>query len=114
MEKSATTVVSHSHYVGITGGSHVCHAELCGANAVRPAVVEDETTVGVIADKANGFERNGRAKLRKILEDVVRRAAVSRGLRDDVGQRILWRPCVDYLYMVNYPIATGKESLTHT
>jgi len=67
---------------------------------------------GVPNSRRSG-KREGGPKAEEILQNVVGRTAVPIGLGQDAGQRVLSRPHVDNLEMIDDPIAASQDSRTH-
>ena len=99
------------HHVGERGHRLRGDAEVFGIKLVLLAIGEDGRASGVVADESGGVEREARAAAREIEQHVVGRAAGARVLRADVGEALRARQCVNQLYVVNDPVATGQQAM---
>ena len=110
MEERAPPVSLLGHDVGVGGGRLGGGAEVADVNLVLAAGVADVFAEGVLADQAGGEEREGRAGLGEINQDVVRRAAGALGLAANVGELFGLRIDINHLDLVNDPVAPGEEA----
>ncbi len=77
---------------------------------MRIAVQQNFLAVGVAADQPDARQRESTFKFGEVFENVVGTASVAIRLCANSGQRVLRRPGVNNLNVVNDPIAGGENS----
>ena len=99
------------HDVGVGGGRVLAGMQLARVDAVGAAIGADKLTGLVLTDQAHGLEGEMRLEPRQIEQQVVRAAAVTGGLLEDVGQRVLGRINVDDLRPIDDPVSACQDSV---
>jgi hypothetical protein len=93
------------HDVGVGGGRALAGMQLVRVDTVCAAIGADKLTGLVLADQTHGLQRERRLEPCQIDQQVVRAAAVTGGLLEDVGQRVLSRVNVGVLRPVDDPVS---------
>ena len=110
VEECAAAGGLHRHDIGVGRGRAGGDGQLCGVDVMGAAVVADEAAAGVVTHEADGLERKLRSEPGEVLKDVVGRAPISPRLAEDVRERVLRRPGVDDLHVVDDPVSAGDEA----
>ena len=72
--------------------------------------LDQKATGIVIANDTGGPDRHRRVKMGEIERHIVRRAAALQFARDDLRQRLLFRPVTDQIVVIDQPATAANDS----
>src|ERR1035438_3304122 len=112
MEERATSRTGHCHHISVRSRCCIGLVNSAPLDVMGSTVAQDALCVGIPANQPDTRKWKSAVHPGKILQHVVGAASVALRLRNNCRQRILSRPCVNDLYVVNNPIAGSQNAAT--
>src|SRR6266446_5131725 len=110
MEKGAASRACHGHDVSVGGSGRPGLLDGAPVYGVRITVLQNFLAVGVATDQPDARQREATFQFGEVFENVIGTAPVAVRLRANSGQRVLSRPGVHDLDVVNDPVAGGENA----
>ena len=104
MEKCAPSRFHFRHHIGVRSGRAIGDLNLLSVNLMALEIGEDVFAQRILAHQPRATERNLRAQLGEIHNQIVGRPARALALAQNVGQRFPLRKHIHHLHLIHDPV----------